>query len=138
MIITEGKTAIEVGKEIAAAMAAQGTRCASVTGACMYGHEGMHCAVGFLLPEDNPTLMSFSGTVKDMIGEYRESPKAMYLGPNEEFIIENRKLLMDIQGIHDEWGAVETPCGVRHTLIERLPVELQKDFSQFVATEKSA
>ena len=46
----------------------QGGRCRSLQGLCAYGNaEGKHCAVGWLLDEDNQELMGFNGGVYNLV-----------------------------------------------------------------------
>lgn len=99
MILTEGKTEREVFEEIAAAIVAQGGQCSSAdNGPCLYGDEkGRHCAVGWLLPEDDQRLMSAEGRVSDLLRIFN----AEKLGPNADWISSRLEMLTRAQDVHD-------------------------------------
>jgi len=62
---------------------------------CVYGNDkGQHCAVGFLLPEDNEMLMSFGEGVYELadMGD---------IGVNSVFIKNNKEELDVMQFMHD-------------------------------------
>lgn len=95
MITTKGKTVQEVLDEIAQALIKQGKQCIDDKD-CIYGDsEGNHCAVGWLLPENDDYLMSFRGTINTMIRTKHS------LGENQDFLFENNNLLYEIQQLHD-------------------------------------
>ncbi len=93
-VLTEGKTLTEVLVEIAGLLVKQGDRCMKGN-SCLYGNEkGQHCAVGFLLNDEDEKLMNLEFT--DVIGlRYYE------LGPNQGFIDRNCHILSSLQQIHD-------------------------------------
>ena len=94
MILTEGKTLPEVLNEVFDKLVEQGGRCADAKGACVYGTLTKHCAIGWLLPEDNLELMEFNGSISrlNMLPE---------LGPNTEFLHLNEQVLKEVQQAHD-------------------------------------
>ena len=109
MIDTTGKTLQEVSDEIAAKLIEQGERCVNSSGYCQYSNDkGQHCAVGWLLPEDDPRLMSTIGSVNDLLTFDN-------LGVNDAFIRKHCKPLKWLQAFHDEENANNTeeyldPC----------------------------
>ena len=98
MIDCNGKTPLEVVKEVMPLIVEQGGKCENET-TCLYGDdEGRHCAVGWLLPWENEELMSVEGDVTDLIRRYPD------LGPNDAWIRENEGFLNTLQDIHDlQW-----------------------------------
>jgi len=62
---------------------------------CAYGNQkGRHCAVGWLLDEDNAELMGFKGNVDGLISK----------GLAPKFISNNRYVLRTLQQFHDTRG----------------------------------
>jgi len=97
MIDTIGKDIHQVSKEIFQALVKQGEPC-MFGEECVYGNSrGQHCAVGFLLPENNQKLMDFEGSLKALIN----APEIRSLGPNQEFIKKHFEVLNALQWIHD-------------------------------------
>ena len=94
MIQTEGKTLPEVLNEVFGKLVEQGGRCVDSEGDCVYGALAKHCAIGWLLPEDNLELMEFNGS----IGRLNMLPE---LGPNTEFLHLNEQVLEGVQQAHD-------------------------------------
>ena len=96
MIDTTGKDIHQVAEEIFKLLVEQGERCISEDGSsCLYGNDkGQHCAVGFLLPEENGALMGFDEGVFDLadMGD---------IGGNSTFIKNNKKELDVMQFMHD-------------------------------------
>ena len=63
---------------------------------CAYGNaEVQHCAIGWLLPEDDDKLMHFTGSATDLLKDFDD------LGENHEFIANNIDLLVRLQCLHD-------------------------------------
>ena len=93
MITTAGKTLPEVANEVLGKLVEQGKRCINDEGSCLYGEGQTHCAIGWLLPEDNAELMEFTGGVHRLVGKD--------LGPNQKFIESNREALGELQTVHD-------------------------------------
>ena len=103
MITTEGKTLVQVLVEVAGVLVAQGEQCVlhrEYSGdTCMYQNEkGNHCAVGFLLPE-NEKLLTLEANVTELVDKWPE-----LLGDNEAFIRDNRYILSLLQDVHDSNG----------------------------------
>lgn len=96
MINTEGKTVVEVLDEVLGKLIQQGGRCVNDNNNCLYGSEGRHCAVGWLLP-DVRSLMTFQGSVNQLL----EAPRRASLGPNEAFLNKHRDVLRTLQRLHD-------------------------------------
>ncbi len=113
MIDTTGKTISQVVHEVMEKLVQQGKRCMSgETGQCMYGDgEGNHCAIGWLLPEDDSTLMSFTGGIDNLV-EISNSDADYTLGINSAFIVEHRGILFILQNLHDN---VPRTFRTRHT-----------------------
>jgi len=95
MIDTTGKTIQQVSDEIAVALIKQGDRCVNDNGGCMYEKDGMHCAIGWLIPKDSDAMMCKNGAFSLMTEHFNE------LGVNAEFIKENIDVLEVLQAIHD-------------------------------------
>ena len=97
MISTIGKTKEEVVSEMFQQLVMQGKQCVDIVHACRYGNDdGDHCAVGFLLDEEDEGLMESGMSADDLIdSEYGA------LGENDNFMQENKLLLCQCQEIHD-------------------------------------
>ena len=101
MITTNGKSNFQIVDEVFTKLLEQGGRCADHNGECRYERiedDGTisHCAVGWLIPEATPRMVSFDGGVIGLFSTFNGG-----LGPNEEWMRENTTLLVSIQGIHD-------------------------------------
>lgn len=101
MITTEGKTLQQVSDEIAAKLIAQRKPCMLENPErCVYGDKnGNHCAVGWLLPENNPELMGSSSGVKSLTTKVQRG--LIHLGKNQKFIIKHADALSVMQSLHD-------------------------------------
>lgn len=88
------KSVPEVLTEVMEAIISQEGKCMR-EGDCIYGDDGRHCAVGWLLPFDQEELMGFVGSIHTLIEE------CLDLGPNEVWMIDNVDILGDLQGFHD-------------------------------------
>ena len=100
MIDTTGKEVEDVISEMFDALCKQGQQCQSgpaITDSCVYGDgKGNHCAIGLLLDPEDEHLMGFGSSVESLVrDEYGE------LGVNEDFLSENKDLLVKCQAIHD-------------------------------------
>jgi len=72
----------------------QGGRCMSRSDRCAYGNDkGQHCAVGWLLDEENEELMSYKGGVVELLG--------MFEGHVPELIEIEHRAFEDFQNLHD-------------------------------------
>jgi len=97
MILTKDKTPLEVVTEVFSQLVKQGGQCTDGN-SCIYGDEkGRHCAIGWLLPNDDK-LMGFDGDLGDLLSEEFD------LGVNNDFIQENCDLLDITQKVHDTKG----------------------------------
>lgn len=80
----------------------QGGQCAAPCGACMYGDgEGRHCAVGWLLPEEDRDLMDCGDGVDHLVHRYADRVPAV--------VRENVEAMAALQDFHDDgsrWGRV--------------------------------
>jgi len=95
MIDTTDKTLNQVCLEIFKLLVEQKKQCLDDKNCCMYGNEtGEHCAIGFLLPEDNEELMGFGGDLADLL-IFDD------IGPNTDFIHKNFQALDVMQDAHD-------------------------------------
>lgn len=87
----------------------QGGRCLKVAGwcdnpICAYGNgDGKHCAVGWLLDEDNDTLMSSDFSVEAMAtGRSMKSiDRKRFEGLIPELICDNVDVFKELQHLHD-------------------------------------
>ena len=97
MITTANKTNSEIINEVFTALVTQGKRCMNVEGSCAYGNEveGVHCAVGHLLPDDCEYLMKYDGGVSSLLGEFAN------VGPNDAWLREHSDLIRYTQWAHD-------------------------------------
>ena len=95
MIDTTGKTVEEVVSEMFKALFEQGEPCIQDK-VCSFGNDkGQHCAVGFLLDEEvDDGIMQSKDSIIDLSRYYS-------LGVNRDFIIENERILLECQRIHD-------------------------------------
>lgn len=74
----------------------QGGRCLNGLGNCAYGdYEGNHCAVGWLLDEDNNSHMCATGGVGNLINAHEHDP---YF---PRVFKENKYLFQELQRFHD-------------------------------------
>ena len=105
MISTKGKTIHQVADEIFKTLVKQGKQCMTPTGkGCSHGDdEGNHCAIGWLLPEDDPLLMNFEEGVSDLV------QSGFHLGPNDKFIRDNKDDMDILQYIHDSVDSESYP-----------------------------
>lgn len=95
MITTQDKTELQVYTEVLQAIINQGGQCL-FNGQCVYGNgQGHHCAIGWLLPENDTQLMDYGGDLESLVIE------DISLGPNDAFIRNNVKTLARFQQIHD-------------------------------------
>ena len=116
MIITEGKSNEQIVIEIVEKLIDQGGRCMNKGGGCAYGNEySHHCAIGWLLPEDDPVLMTFIGGVNSL------RVKVEDLGPNGGWIEDQSILFLDaLQSLHDS-GCMLTLGLAANKIIKRYP-----------------
>lgn len=71
----------------------QGGRCLSASGSCMYGNKkGQHCAVGWLLDENDQELMDASEHAEALVKEYGNIP---------QILVDNAEAFHDLQRFHD-------------------------------------
>ena len=70
----------------------QGGRCVD-NGSCLYGYEDKHCAVGWLLDEEDDELMEAGGGVIDMSDGYADTIP--------DLITDNLDVFIQLQGFHD-------------------------------------
>ena len=99
MIDTTGKTLQQVSDEIAAVLIKQGEQCLDINNpeACAYeDNNGLHCAVGHLLPSGVPDLIGNSTTIDAVL-----QVDAVIMCRNYKFISDNIEALTSIQRIHD-------------------------------------
>ena len=121
MILTEDKNFIEVADEIFKALLKQNAKCMDHA-ICAYSNEkGQHCAVGFLLPEDDSNCMDYAGP----IDELSDDP-TIDLGVNSLFIEDHVNELMHLQKIHDHAGSPQ---------VETYFTELNQEFPEIAALE---
>lgn len=71
----------------------QGSQCTNLSGSCLYSNKGKHCSVGWLLDENNPELMQYSGTVNGLVYTF---PDAV-----PELLKKNINLFRSLQELHD-------------------------------------
>jgi len=130
MIDTAGKTLNQVCEEIFQLLNKQGKRCVNESG-CVYGNdEGHHCAVGFLLPEDDKKLMNFSGSLNQLINHSGIGD----LGINGKFIEKYFTELTLLQSVHD-CVTKEYRISARDELADRFRIK-NEYMDQWVEKEK--
>ena len=92
---TTGKSVEQVVNEIFKTLCEQGEPCIQDK-VCSFGNDkGQHCAVGFLLDEEvDDGIMQSKDSIMDLSRYYS-------LGVNRDFIIENERILLECQCLHD-------------------------------------
>ena len=95
-VIAGNRPVVEVLIEIGGRLVAQGCRSMGGDTGCSYGNQGNHCAVGFLLDDEDSAVMGSGRVVDSLYDFYGED-----LGINHEFIGANLAVLKEVQGIHD-------------------------------------
>ena len=104
MITTEGKTPTAVVIEILNAIIRQGGQCLSAKGGCAYTGTtpSEHCAIGHLMP-DNGDFLTFAGSVDFVIESAGSLDDELVtaFGENGNFVLENKKLMHEMQSFHD-------------------------------------
>ena len=126
MVTTDGKTTIEVVKEISVLLLAQGTQCLydcdtimDPAADCAYGNtKGEHCSLGFLFPEDRDDLMGFRGGISGLITAIENDEYPTF--PNYKWVKDNQNLLSNLQTVHD-LPAYSTVVTVELLLDAKLP-----------------
>ena len=111
MIDTTGKSIEVVVNEMFKALCGQGEPCIQDR-ICSFGNDkGQHCAVGFLLDEDNDGLMRSSVSLKDL-------PRYFELGINQDFIYKNELILVGCQCIHDADNEISIMAYKDHLVVK--------------------
>lgn len=88
----------EVFNTVYKKLVAQGKRCANDHGNCFYERDGMHCAVGHLLPEGHPG-MSFQGSVYGLLHNHPDLKETLGIETDTDM-----DFLSSLQRAHDEWS----------------------------------
>lgn len=83
----------------------QGARCIDGT-KCLYGHNGMHCAVGWLLDEDDTDLMNYRGSIWSLVRDFGDRLP--------DIILEEEIVFRLLQYFHDSKGKSQREYDLRN------------------------
>jgi hypothetical protein len=101
IVNTEFKTLQEAFDFAVTKIVEQGDQCLDYDGACAYTRKDKHCAVGWLLP-DNNEMGEFEGDVEDLVKRFKEDVPAI--------VRKNREAFSVLQQFHDTAGNSKRRC----------------------------